>query len=80
MLQGIDHGRYTHINSSDFAIHELVLCCSSLKPVSRQLHGIPSIVNVGEDLHGNHGLRMLRHFVYGRQLVDDIVSKYKPGQ
>jgi len=61
------------IYSSNFAIHELVLRCGSLKSVARQLHGIPSIVDVGEDLYGNHGLRVLRHFVYGRQLANNIV-------
>lgn len=65
----------THIYGGDLAIHELVLRCGSLEPIPRQLHGIPSIVDVGEDLDRNHGLCVLRHFIYRRQLADDIVSK-----
>jgi hypothetical protein len=63
---GLQHSPDTHIYGSDFAIHELVLRCGSLKSVARQLHGIPSIVDVSEDLYRNHSLRVLCHFVYGR--------------
>jgi hypothetical protein len=71
---------YTYIYSGNFPIHELVLRGGSFKPVTGQLHGIAGIVDVSKDLDGDHGLGVLRHFIYSRQLANDVVPTHDQGQ
>lgn len=65
----------THLDGIDFPIHKLILRCGSLKPLPRQLHGIPGVVNVGKYLEGYHCRDVLCHFINGTKVVDDLVSE-----
>ena len=69
-------GIITYIYSGNFPIHELVLGGGSFKSITSQLHGIPGIVDISKDLDGNHGLGVLRHFIYSGQLANDVVPTH----
>ena len=58
----------------DFAIHKLILSRSTLEPFSRELHRVAAVVDVRQDLHGDHGVYVLRHVVDGREMADHIVA------
>ena len=61
----------------DFRIHKLVLGRSSLDSLFRKLHWIPSVVNVCQNLAGNHSSDIVRHIVQAREVVNHVVSTGK---
>lgn len=58
----------------NLAIHKLIFGCRPLYPLLGQLHRIPRIVNISQDLHWDHRPDVLSHVIYGRQMVYDVVS------
>lgn len=63
----------THVDCSYFSIHELILCRRTLKPLTRQLHWIPRIVDISQHLHRYHGCQGLYHIVNRGKVLDYVI-------
>ena len=65
-------GVHTYLDRLDLPIHKLVLRSCSLESLPCEVHGIPRVVDLLQDLHGNHSLNMVRQFVNVGKMVNHV--------